>query len=229
MSAQEPILKNRSAVIVAGGTGSRMQSTLPKQFLHVKGLPLLMHTIIRFHHYSADLQIVLVLPQEHIQYWKELCQQFEFQIPHEVISGGATRSQSVRNGVAGIPPANFVAVHDGARPLVSKTLIDLAFESAERFGSGVAAVPSKDSIRQGNTAQSKALDRSEIFLIQTPQVFKASDLQQAFSEAPHDQFTDEASLMEYFGHEIRLSMGDYRNIKITTPEDILIAEAIWFE
>lgn len=216
----------RSVIIVAGGSGSRMQSQTPKQFMLLHGKPLLMHTINCFTKAYIDIRIVLVLPSDHFDTWRQLCKEFSFEVPLEIVAGGYTRFQSVRNGLAQISNDELVAVHDGARPIVSTEVIRKAFECAEANGSGVAAVPLKESIREGSQANSKARDRRNFYLIQTPQVFKSEILKSAFLQEEKDTFTDEASVVESMGHSIMLSEGEYRNIKVTTAEDIIVAEAL---
>ncbi|MGE0930079.1 2-C-methyl-D-erythritol 4-phosphate cytidylyltransferase [Peijinzhouia sedimentorum] len=219
----------RSVIIVAGGSGIRMQSQTPKQFMLLLGKPLLMHTINCFTKAYNDIRIVLVLPSDHFETWKQLCKEFSFEVPLEIIAGGYTRFQSVRNGLAQIRNDELVAVHDGARPIVSTEVIKKAFECAKANGSGVAAVPLKESIREGSQANSKARDRRNFYLIQTPQVFKSEILISAFLQEEKDTFTDEASVVESMGQSIMLSEGDYRNIKVTTAEDIIVAEALMME
>ncbi|MFZ6664048.1 2-C-methyl-D-erythritol 4-phosphate cytidylyltransferase [Peijinzhouia sedimentorum] len=219
----------RSVIIVAGGSGSRMQSLTPKQFMLLLGKPLLMHTINCFTKAYNDIRIVLVLPSDHFETWKQLCKEFSFEVPLEIIAGGYTRFQSVRNGLAQIRNDELVAVHDGARPIVSTEVIRKAFECAKANGSGVAAVPLKESIREGSQANNKARDRRNFYLIQTPQVFKSEILISAFLQEEKDTFTDEASVVESMGQSIMLSEGDYRNIKVTTAEDIIVAEALMME
>ncbi len=214
------------AVVVAGGTGTRMQADIPKQFLMLAGQPLLMHTLKRFE--VLGIPVVLVLPASHIGHWETLCEHFNFKLPHKVVSGGATRSASVQKGVEALGHVEaWVAIHDGARPLIQADLIERAFVMASEKGNAVVAVPAKDSIRFGSHEASKALDRSKVFQIQTPQVFKRSELSHAFATLSSDQsYTDEAGLMEVQGQTIFLCDGDYRNIKVTTPEDLILAEAL---
>jgi 2-C-methyl-D-erythritol 4-phosphate cytidylyltransferase len=217
---------NKSVIIVAGGSGSRMQSQTPKQFMLLQGKPLLMHTINCFVQAFAQIKIVLVLPVDHMGTWKLLCTKYSFEAQVDIVAGGKTRFQSVRNGLEQIRNDELVAVHDGARPLVPLEVILSAFKSAELNGSGVAAVPLKESIREGYKEKSEARDRRNFYLIQTPQVFKSEVLKSAFLQDEKDIFTDEASVVENLGHDIVLSEGDYRNIKVTTSEDIIIAEAL---
>lgn len=214
------------AVVVAGGTGSRMQTDIPKQFLMLGGKPLLMHTLDQFG--SLGIPLVLVLPEAFMAHWAILCQKFNFTLSHKVVAGGATRSASVQKGLEAMDGTEaWVAIHDGARPLIQMELIERAFQMASEKGNAVMAVPAKDSIRMGTRDHSKALDRSSIFLIQTPQVFRRSELSRAFAALLPDQsYTDEAGLMEAQGQAVYLCEGDYRNIKVTTPEDLILAEAL---
>ncbi len=208
------------ALIVAGGSGSRMESKLPKQFLLLEGKPLLMHTIQAFHQYDAAMQIIVVLPATQIDKWKQLCQQHAFQIANKIQAGGATRFESVKKGLALIEEEGLVAIHDGVRPLVNQATIDRTFIAAYEHGSGVAAVDLKDSLRQNIGTEYKAVDRSRFKIIQTPQTFRVSQIQQAYNQINHTGFTDDASVSEAAGNRIFLVAGAYNNFKITTPEDL---------
>ena len=213
------------AIIVAGGSGTRMQSQLPKQFMAVGGKPVLMHTLQRFRDFSPDIQIILVLPESQMAAWEILCREHGFQVTHRTVAGGKTRFLSVGNGLARITDGNgLVAIHDGVRPFVPVSVIAASFAAAAAHGTGIAAVACKDSIRQLAGTQSVALDRGQIRLVQTPQTFRVGLLRQAFENAPHTDFADDASVAEAAGHAIHLVEGSYRNIKITTPEDLLVAE-----
>ena len=214
-----------SVIIVAGGSGSRMQSELPKQFIDLGGKPILMHTLQQFHAYSPLLKIVVVLPQNQLSYWQELCMQKQFSVPHTVVAGGASRFQSVKNGLAEVKNKGMVAIHDGVRPFVPVEVIREAFTVAREKGNAVVSVPLKDSIRQVSGPVSKALDREQFRLIQTPQCFRAELLQKAYALPEENTFTDDASVVEKLGENINLVPGSYENIKITTPEDLLWAEA----
>lgn len=212
------------ALIVAGGSGTRMRSQLPKQFISVKGKPILMHTLETFHY--DEIQIILVLPKKQMSFWQELCQKQAFFIPHQLVEGGNTRFESVANGLACIKePNGLVAIHDGVRPCIERSIINTSFNTAKEKGNAVVSVPLKDSIRKlhekGNTAE----DRSAFRLIQTPQTFQVALIREAFEKASHQDFTDDASVLESMGEAIHLIDGDYRNIKITTPEDLLVAES----
>ncbi|GAB3340768.1 2-C-methyl-D-erythritol 4-phosphate cytidylyltransferase [Larkinella ripae] len=219
-------MKNRYAIIVAGGSGSRMGMDLPKQFLPIGGLPILMHTIRRFRSYAPDLQIIVVLPVVQIPVWDTLCRQHQFHEVSTVVPGGASRFQSVRNGLAQIlADDGLVAVHDGVRPFVSTTIIQNSFETAHRTGSAVTCVALKDSARLVHPdGSSQAVDRSQYRLVQTPQTFQLPLFRNAFQTEEQAFFTDCASVVEYAGFPITLIDGSYDNLKITTPEDLAISE-----
>jgi len=214
-------------VIVAGGTGTRMKTDLPKQFLILGKLPVLMHTIEQFYKYDSTLTIIVVLPQYQIEFWNSLCNQHKFSIKHHVVSGGKTRYHSVQNGLDLVSEQSLVAIHDGVRPLVSKEVIRESYDFAERKGSAITAVILKDSIRkfEGGTTVSK--NRNDYVLIQTPQTFNSSLLKQAYDQTDTiEDFTDDASVFEALHGKVTLIIGDYRNLKITTPEDLIIAQAL---
>ena len=216
------------AIIVAGGSGSRMQSAIPKQFLLLNGKPVLMHTLNIFYHADAHPQIILVVPAVSKVYWAQLCIEHNFNIPHTIINGGETRFSSVKNGLESIKDQEnaVIAVHDAVRPITSKQIIDQSFNYAREHGNAVTAVKSRDSIRQLRNGTSTHLVRDEIYLIQTPQTFKAEQLLKAYSQSFHPNFTDDASVVEQAGFKIHLIEGSYSNIKITFPEDIAIAELL---
>ncbi|QHT70090.1 2-C-methyl-D-erythritol 4-phosphate cytidylyltransferase [Rhodocytophaga rosea] len=217
------------AIIVAGGSGSRMQTFLPKQFIKIGSKPVLMHTIERFHQYSPQLHIILVLPSQEIQTWEELCDQYNFTIPVQTVAGGPTRFHSVQNGLSAISAEEgLVAVHDGVRPFVSIETISQSFAVAKEKGCAITMVPLKDSIRRIDpTGNNFSEDRRAFCLVQTPQTFRLSILRQSFAQATDSsRFTDDASVAEAAGYAISLIEGSYRNIKITTPEDLIWAEAV---
>jgi len=213
------------AVIVAGGSGSRMKSEIPKQYLPINGLPVLMHTIKAFYNYNNALNIIVVLPPNDLKLWEELCDTYQFKLPIQVTSGGTTRFQSVRNGLDKVGPDGVVAIHDGVRPIVNKEIIAASFEIAALHGSAIAAVRLKESIRVTDKDQTKTADRSKYRIIQTPQTFQVRIIKEAYQIQEDPQFTDDASVLEKSGHKISLFEGSYKNIKITTPEDLIIAEA----
>jgi 2-C-methyl-D-erythritol 4-phosphate cytidylyltransferase len=218
-------MSEKYAIIVAGGSGSRMKSEIPKQFLLLGGIPILVRTLQTFLSIE-NLHVILVLPQDSIAYWQNIKGDYFTEI-HKIITvkGGNTRFQSVRNGLNSISDQEgLVAVHDGVRPFISKEIIENSFLVAGQKGSAVVAVDSKDSVRLLENEKNRAVDRNTVKLIQTPQTFDLGLLKKAFLTDEKPFFTDDASVVEYFGHEIFLVEGDYRNIKITTPEDILIGE-----
>jgi 2-C-methyl-D-erythritol 4-phosphate cytidylyltransferase len=213
---------DKYAVVVAGGNGLRMESDIPKQFLLLKGKPVLMHTLQKF---SNCKQIVLVLPDKQISYWGELCKQYNFLLPHTIVKGGRERFFSVLNGLIALPDDGLVAIHDGVRPCLSEQIIVNSFNEAEKYGNAVVALPSKDSIRMVEAGKSIAVDRSKYYLIQTPQTFNLALLKKVYVQTVYQaKYTDDASVFESAGNNIHLIKGEYTNIKITTPEDLPLAE-----
>jgi len=212
------------AIIVGGGSGSRMLSEVPKQFMLLRGRPVLMHTIEAFNKSDYNPEIIVVLNVDFHQYWENLCLLHNFSIPHKLIKGGTQRFDSVKNGIKAIRTQAIVAIHDAVRPLLSKQLIDKSFEEAERSGNAVAAIKSRDSVRQYNGTHTIALDREEIYLIQTPQTFSSDVLKKAYKQEFRNEFTDDASVAESSGIRINLIVGETKNFKITFPEDIRLAE-----
>jgi len=214
------------AIIVAGGSGSRMQSSVPKQFLLIGSEPVLMHTIWSFSKSQYNPQIILVLPRDFHSYWQDLCGKYKFQIPHQIVNGGETRFHSVKNGLTLVAESSIVAIHDAVRPLTSVDIIDNAYNHANEHGNAVVAVKSRDSIRQLRNNKSTSLVRDEIYMVQTPQTFRSAQLKKAYEQDYNAKFTDDASVVEETGIAINLVEGDYKNIKITFPEDIAIAELL---
>lgn len=211
-------------IIVAGGNGLRMGAELPKQFLLVSGIPILMHTIRNFYDFDPSLQLIVVLPPDEIISWDELCIQHHFEIPHQTIAGGCTRFQSVKNGLMMAQDCGLIAIHDGVRPLVSHATLTRCFNCAAENGTAVPVLPANESVREGSMSDSVPVDRSRYFMVQTPQVFKASIIQESYHQAEIPEFTDDASVIEHSGVAVHLVMGNRENIKITFPEDLLIAE-----
>lgn len=212
------------AIIVGGGSGSRMLSEVPKQFMLLRGRPVLMHTIEAFKKSDYNPEIIVVLNVDFHQYWENLCLLHNFSIPHKLVKGGTQRFDSVKNGIKAIQTKAIVAIHDAVRPLLSKQLIDRTFEEAERSGNAVAAIKSRDSVRQNTGTHTIPLDREEIYLIQTPQTFSSEILKKAYTQEYRNEFTDDASVAEKIGIKINLIDGETRNFKITFPEDIRLAE-----
>lgn len=213
-------------VIVAGGSGTRMKREIPKQFIPVAGKPILMHTLEAFYQVSNQINIILVLPESQVLGWKNLCAQYSFDLPHTITLGGETRFHSVKNGLAKIEGDGLVAIHDGVRPMVSKQIVLNSFTIAEQKGNAITAVPLKDSIRWSNGIDNKVVNRDEYQLIQTPQTFKVNLIKAAFDTGYDPGFTDDATVLEATGATINLIAGDYSNIKITTPEDLVLAESL---
>lgn len=209
------------AIIVAGGSGSRMKRDIPKQFIEVGGLPILMHTLKRFKEADSEIELILVLPESQFEFWNELCSIYPT-VPHQLIKGGKTRFQSGLNGLQVIENEGLVAIHDGVRPFVSVEIINESFKVAAEKGTAVVSVSSKDSVR----VNGKSIDRSTVRIIQTPQTFQISLIKKAFETEELSIFTDDASVAEHAGFKIYLIDGNYENIKITTPEDLLWAEVI---
>lgn len=215
------------AIIVAGGSGSRMNSDIPKQFLQLKGKPILMHTIDSFYKNKYQPNIILVLAEADIDLWKKLTAQHKFKTPHQIVCGGSQRFYSVKNGLALVKEENaIIAIHDAVRPLVSQETISNCFNNALLNGNAIAAVASKDSVRSLQNNKSTALNRSEIYLVQTPQTFKCHQLKKAYQQNFDSFFTDDASVVEKAGFPINLERGDEFNFKITFKEDLILAEAL---
>lgn len=216
----------RYVVIVAGGKGLRMQSELPKQFMLLLDLPVLMHTIERFVLAFEDIHIVLVLPADHIPFWKGLCVQMDFSIDHEIATGGETRFDSVKNGLDLCPAKGIVGIHDGVRPLVTPELIQLCYNEAEAHGSALPVMPMSQSIRKVENGHHHAVSREGLMAVQTPQCFDLALLKPCYEQPFDPAFTDDATVFEAAGHAVHLVAGEATNLKITTPDDLKIAEAI---
>jgi len=215
------------AVIVAGGSGLRMGAFIPKQFLLLKGKPLLWHTLEAFLNSFHDLQIILVLPEEHIERGEEIINEFESKDRIIITKGGTTRFHSVQNGLQLITKDSIVFVHDGVRCLITKELIQRCYNGAVENGSAIPAVAATDSIRMIDDNENNFVaDRTKVRLIQTPQTFKSDIILPAFAQTYSDAFTDEATVVEAFGEKVFLVEGDYNNIKVTRPVDLVIAEKI---
>jgi len=213
------------AVIVAGGSGTRMGSAIPKQFLKINDLPVLMHTINTFHNFDASMQIILVLPESQVDYWQTLCNEHQFNVEHTIAKGGETRFESVKNGLSKVKEPALIGIHDGVRPFVSPDTLKRCYHHAQALGNAIPVLDAFESIRQIEEDCSKALDRSTIKLVQTPQVFKSEVLLPAYQQEYSTLFTDDASVVETYGKTIHLVAGNRENIKITTPFDLVLAEA----
>lgn len=216
----------KTAIIVAGGSGARMGTQVPKQFLLLRGKPVIWYTLHRFVESLNDLEIVLVLPEAHMEAGKQLLATYFSEKAIRLIVGGNTRFESVRNGLQAIDAGGVVFVHDGVRCLLSTSLIKRCYQFAVENGSAIPAVVATDSIRVVDGTENRVADRNQIRLIQTPQTFRTDLLKEAFSKATHNQYTDEATVVEAMGTPVFLVEGEYENIKITRPADLLLAEAI---
>ena len=214
------------AVIVAGGAGTRMGTEMPKQFLELCGRPILWYTLNTFLSAYEDMPVVLVAPEHHRETTRALVDTTAFPSRIEVVSGGATRFESVRNGLATIAEESVIFVHDGVRCLVSRELIHRCYTTALQHGSAIPVVDSKDSVRLITPEGNEAVDRNRVKLVQTPQTFRSSLLIPAYKTVYRESFTDEASVVEAAGHRIHLVEGEADNIKITVPGDLVVAERV---
>lgn len=215
-------------IIVAGGKGLRMGSDIPKQFLPIGGKPVLMRTLERFREYSSDLQIILVLPEAQQDYWRELCSKYDFQVEYQLANGGQTRFHSVQNGLRLVPDdaEGVVGVHDGVRPFPSIEVIRNCYATAREKKAVIPVIPVVETVRHLEGNKSVTVPRDEYRLVQTPQTFDIQLLKAANRQPYNDGFTDDASVVESYGHEITLVEGNRENIKITTPYDLKIAEVL---
>lgn len=225
-------------IIVAGGKGLRMGTDIPKQFLPVEGVPILMRTVSRFREYSGSLRIIVVLPKAQHDNWSRLCADYGFTVEHTVAEGGATRFHSVKNGLALVPDdaRGVVGVHDGVRPFPSVDVIAGCYEAARTHGAAIPVTPVVETVRQlaGGAAvegdvcdtPSHTVPRDNYRIVQTPQAFDIQLLKQAYRQDYTDMFTDDASVVEAMGKQIALVRGNRENIKITTPFDIIVAGAV---
>ena len=215
-------------IIVAGGKGLRMGSDIPKQFLPIGGKPVLMRTLERFRAYSKVLQIILVLPEAQQGYWQELCKEYHFEVAYQLANGGLTRFHSVQNGLSLVPDdaQGVVGVHDGVRPFPSIDVIRNCYDTAREKKAVIPVIPVVETVRHLEGESSVTVPRGDYRLVQTPQTFDIQLLKAANRQPYNDGFTDDASVVESYGHTITLVEGNRENIKITTPYDIVVAEAI---
>jgi 2-C-methyl-D-erythritol 4-phosphate cytidylyltransferase len=214
------------ALIVAGGSGKRMNSPLPKQFMLLKNKPILMHSIERFYQYDPLMELRLILPASEFEAWEKLCEKYTFNIKHTLIEGGEHRFHSVKNGLKNISSHSLIAIHDGVRPLVSLTTIKNCFDLAERNGVAIPVLELKESIRRIKGDSSESEERKLFRSVQTPQVFHSEILLKAYETSFKESFTDDASVVESSGQKIYLTDGNEENIKITTPLDLLVAHIL---
>ena len=215
-------------IIVAGGKGLRMGSDIPKQFLPIGGKPVLMRTLERFRAYSSALHIILVLPEAQQDYWRQLCEEYHFDVEHQIANGGQTRFHSVQNGLALVPDdaEGVVGVHDGVRPFPSIEVIRNCYETARTAKAVIPVIPVVETVRHLEGDSSVTVPRGDYRLVQTPQTFDIQLLKAANRQPYNDGFTDDASVVESYGHAITLVEGNRENIKITTPYDLKIAEVL---
>ena len=220
-------------IIVAGGKGLRMGGDIPKQFIPVNGMPVLMHTIRRFREFDPQMHIVLVLPKDHQDYWRQLCNEYRFTDRHDIADGGSTRFHSSQNGIMALaeaPDSDIVAIHDGVRPLVSVETIGRCFTVAAESGAAIPVLPVIDTLRYVghadengvNTEQGHNVLRSDYRVVQTPQTFRLALLRRAFTQPFSERFTDDASVVEALGEKVTMVDGNRENIKITTPYDLKV-------
>lgn len=219
-------MKDQYVIIVGGGTGARMGSEIPKQFLPVKERPIILHSIEKFLIFNKQINLIIVLPEAEFSRWNDICKKFQFSIPHKLVCGGNTRFESVRNGLAEIKENGVVAVHDAVRPLVSIDTIKRCFSEAKLKGTCIPVMPISESLRRINKSGTQAVNRIDFVTVQTPQVFEISILKKAYEHEFSDDFTDDASLVERDGIEIYYVEGNPENIKITRQIDIQLAELL---
>jgi 2-C-methyl-D-erythritol 4-phosphate cytidylyltransferase len=220
------LIMNMYVVIVAGGSGKRMGAEIPKQFLELAGRPVLMHTIERFLTFSSAIEIITVLPENQLRFWLELQKKHSFFVPNTLVKGGINRFQSVKNGLEFVNSPGLVAIHDGVRPFVSIDTIKRCFEAAEKLGNAIPAISPTESLRIVTGTESVPVSRFQVKQIQTPQVFSAELIKNAYLQKYSNEFSDDATVLEKTGEKINLIEGNRENIKITNPEDLLISDAL---
>jgi len=219
-------LMKKYAIIVAGGTGTRMKGDVPKQFMLLNGKPIIQFSMEAFYAFDPLIQIIIVVHPDFMSYWEKLCFEHKISIPHKVVEGGKTRFDSVKNGLKLIDDDGLVAIHDAARPLINTGFIEYLFTEAETYGSAIPGLTLTDTIRSIDGDTSHHLDRTFLRAIQTPQLFKISELKRAYEQPFQPLFTDDASVMQAAGFPIHLSEGRPGNIKITHSQDIAVAEGL---
>ena len=228
LNSRSPQAPARLAILVAGGTGTRMGAGPPKQFLLLRGEPVLLHTLRRFAEPALGVaEIIVVLPADQLAVWQALCAQFGVAVPHRLVAGGATRWASVKAGLAALSDyaEGLVAVHDGVRPLVPRLVVERTYTAAATHAAAAAAVVPKDSVRLVSPHGSAAQNRSRLRLMQTPQTFEIDLLRRAYAMPELATFTDDATVVDDLCR-VQLVDGDYCNLKITTPDDLVVAEAL---
>lgn len=213
-------------VIVAGGSGKRMGTETPKQFLELAGRPVLMHTIERFKLFSDAIEIITVLPENQLRFWFDIQKKHSFSVLHTLVKGGSNRFLSVKNGLEFVKSPGLVAIHDGVRPFVSLDTIKRCFETAEKYGNAIPAISPTESLRILTDHGSQPISRFSVKQIQTPQVFDAALIKKAYQQEYSQDFTDDATVLENTGEKINIIEGNRENIKITNPEDLIISSAL---
>lgn len=213
-------------IIVAGGTGVRMKSDIPKQFLKINKTPIIVLSIQKFLKYNANINIVIAVHADYEKHLKQICTTYFSKSNIQIVLGGNTRFQSVKNALDSVPDeASIVGIHDAARPFVSTSVIKECYQVAAKKGNAVPAITLFESIRKASASGNKAVDRNNYKVIQTPQCFKTSLIKKAFKKAYSKKFTDDATVLEAIGEKIHLVEGNYENIKITNPNDLIIAKS----
>lgn len=215
----------KSVIIVAAGTGSRMNASIPKQFIELDGKPILMHTILRFYEYDPGITIILVLSENEIESWNSLVNKHSFSIKHTIVKGGEKRFHSVKNGLGAITEKCIIAIHDGVRPFCSMALIKRCFEEAEKKSNAIPAISIYETMRKVEGEKNFTVTRDNFRIIQTPQCFDSALLIKAYQNSGAENFTDDATVFESDGNRINLVDGEKNNIKITIQEDLIIASA----
>ena len=230
--------RKKYVIVVAGGSGTRMGASKPKQFLELGGKAILRRTIEVFLEACPEINVVTVLPEEHMDYWKQYCYSTDFICPQVLVKGGITRFHSVRNALEKVPDGALVAIHDGVRPLLSAGLVNRLFEAAESSPGVIPIIPCVDTLKvlrkkvwdDGSETYSavpgQSADRSVLYGAQTPQIFQSETIRKAYTQAYDTAFTDDASVFERYGKSLSYLLGERLNIKITTQEDIVLAEAV---
>jgi len=215
--------RKKYLIVVAGGSGTRMGASCPKQFLEIGGRAILHVTISKFLEAYPDITVITVLPKDHIEVWKKYCYDHNFHCPQTLVAGGITRFHSVKNGLDRVPEGALVAIHDGVRPLLSVNLIRDLFAAAEKAPAVIPSMPVVDTIK---TVDGQAVDRSKLLAVQTPQIFHSEVLKEAYNQPYNTSFTDDASVLEAAGETVSYVPGERFNLKVTTPDDLFLCEAV---
>jgi 2-C-methyl-D-erythritol 4-phosphate cytidylyltransferase len=217
---------DKIVLIVAGGSGIRMNAGIPKQFIPVNGFPILMHTMEVFASYDRQIRIILALPDNQMEAWRQLCKTYKYSRIHEIRPGGATRFHTVQKNLQDLPDNSLIAIHDGVRPLVSYDTIDRCFKAASEFGNAIPCVEIPETLRKIEADLSRSIDRTQYRLVQTPQIFKGGLIKKAYEQDYQKHFTDDAGVVESLGYKIHVVEGNPENIKITFEKDLVIASAL---